>query len=267
MKYLLKHLDKLKHNLKKNNLYIFLDYDGTLAPIVRNPKDAVISKETINIIKTMVNIKDCKISVISGRSLKDVKNKVNIKGIIYTGNHGLEINGNSIYLKIHMSNKQKSILKHIKYKLQKELSLLKGIIIEDKEFTLSIHYRMLNKAKYKILKTKFMNVIEPYRIKKYSRITYNKKIFEVKPSINWNKGNAVLWILRNDNFKNKNIPIIPIYIGDDKTDEDAFEVLNKNGITIFVGEKKKSKANYYLKTTKEVKMFLKNIIDIKIRNK
>jgi trehalose 6-phosphate phosphatase len=82
-----------------------------------------------------------------------------------------------------------------------------------------------------------------------------KKVLEVCPPVNWDKGKAVLWLLHNMSFS-ENTPVLPIYIGDDITDEDAFKLLKGSGLTVFVGKPKKSNAEYYIKDTNEVLSFL-----------
>ena len=109
----------------------------------------------------------------------------------------------------------------------------------------------------------FKETVSPYRARGKIKINKGKKVFEIKPSTEWNKGYAVLWLLERLATSHGEKDILPIYIGDDATDEDAFKVLKKRGITIFVGRPKKSSADYFLNNTGEVIDFLKRIADFK----
>jgi len=136
--------------------------------------------------------------------------------------------------------------------------LLKSALVEDKKLTLTVHYRNVKNNLIRGLKKKVFDIVNDYKGK--IRITTGKKIIEVKPDVNWNKGKAVLKILRKVNARDnkKNI----IYIGDDNTDEDVFRVLDKKAITIHVGNKRKSFAQYYVKNVRGVQKFLEWIDSI-----
>src|SRR3990167_7536298 len=109
----------------------------------------------------------------------------------------------------------------------------------------------------------FHKVCRPYLKKKQIKIDSGKKVLEIKPSIEWDKGKAVLWLLAQQTRANGKNRVFPIYIGDDRTDEDVFLTLRKNGITVFVGQDRRSAARYYVKDTGEVLQFLHLIRDLK----
>jgi len=110
------------------------------------------------------------------------------------------------------------------------------------------------------VKTIFHETVILYLVRNKIKIKTGKMVLEVRPPSEWDKGKIVLWLLVRQKFALKDKSFVPIYIGDDKTDEDAFKVLKNNGITIFVGKPKPSYAQYYLKDTNEVKEFLKRIL-------
>jgi len=85
-----------------------------------------------------------------------------------------------------------------------------------------------------------------------------KKVYELLPDIDWNKGKAVLWLLETLGLEGWNV--LPIYIGDDRTDEDAFRALEKPGVGILVSDRaQETSANYTLRNPEEVERFLQNI--------
>jgi trehalose 6-phosphate phosphatase len=94
------------------------------------------------------------------------------------------------------------------------------------------------------------------------KIDLGKKVYEIKPVVPWDKGKAVLWLLARQQFVCRNKNVLPIYVGDDKTDEDGFKVLKRKGLTVFVGKPGNSQANYYLNNPAEVGQFLRLILNL-----
>lgn len=238
-------------------ILIFLDYDGTLAPIAETPQKAVMPKETRKILRKILVKKDFILAVISGRPLKDIKKRVGLKKIIYVGNHGFEIEGPAIKFSPKINEKTKKIIHYIGNTLRETFSQTKGILVEDKGLTISLHYRLCRPSKLTFVKKMFSKTVQPFAKNFDIKINNGKKIFEIKPAVSWNKGKAVMYILNKCQRAEHNV--LPIYIGDDVTDEDAFKALRRRGITIRVGKKAKSFARFYLSSTDEVLKFLKGI--------
>jgi len=255
--------DLLKKILEKKSLLLFLDYDGTLSAIASRPELAILNKRTKKLLQDLNSLCDCSVAIISGRSLKDIRKRVNVKGLIYVGNHGFEIFGPKICFKKFYFSRSLKIFKKILKSLELNFGDFKGLIIEDKGATLSVHYRLVDDKKVEIFEKSFQIMIRPYVKRQEIRVHKGKKVYEIRPPVDWNKGKAVLWLLRNRKniLKNKNANII--YIGDDTTDEDAFDVLKEMAITIRVGKSESSHAKYYLKDVKDVQLLLKKILLLK----
>lgn len=254
--------DKLKKSLKNIFIYLFLDYDGTLAPIAETPIKAIIREDSKELIRRLSQKTRCKIAIISGRALEDVKNQVGLKGIIYVGNHGLEIEGPKLKFRSVVPSGFKEILKRIKYDLGRKLSIIKGVFLEDKGFTLSLHYRLVNKKQIPLVQAAFHETVIAYLAGNKIKIGNGEKVLEIRPAVDWDKGKVALWLLARQKFVLKGKEIFPIYVGDDLTDEDAFKALKNKGATVFVGVPRKSEAKYYLKNPKEVKVLLKRILEL-----
>jgi len=261
MKHAIAHWDKFQRQIADKYVMLFLDYDGTLTPIVESPAKALISKQTKHLLKSLSSNYRCKLAIISGRALHDIKKKIGIRNIIYSGNHGLEIEGPSIRFEVPVSFNYKTVIKQIKKQLNKRLSPINGILLEDKGFSLSLHYRLVDKKRIPFVKTTFNEVVSPYLNNKI-KIKTGKKVFEIRPAVEWDKGEVALWLLNRLKLHFGNRQILPIYIGDDVTDEDAFKALKDKGLTIFVGTTKKSHAKYHLKNTKEVFEFLRRLCSL-----
>lgn len=250
---------RIKKIIKNRFIYLFLDYDGTLAPIVSTPGKAIMPQKTKKALRRLSGISCCKVAVITGRSLSDIQKKIGLKGnIVYVGNHGFEIKGPKINFKSPVPAGYRSTLDEIKQKLQKALSGIKGILIEDKGFSLSLHYRLAGEKDIQKIKTEFYATLVPYEVRNGAKVKTGKKVFEIRPPMDWDKGKVVLWLLARQKFLlgKKKKDILPIYIGDDVTDEDAFGALKGRGLTIRVGKLKNSRARYYLENTDEASGFL-----------
>ncbi|MBI5025334.1 MAG: bifunctional alpha,alpha-trehalose-phosphate synthase (UDP-forming)/trehalose-phosphatase [Nitrospirae bacterium] len=236
--------DHLK-NIPKDNILIFLDYDGTLTPIVGSPDKAFLSDEIRSLLARLK--KRVPVAIISGRALRDIRERVGIKDIIYAGNHGVEIWDGKEKVRSQESGVKSYALKEFLNRLKGALSHINGVIVEDKGITASIHFRMVNAKDVGNLFDTFWKIAGDYE--DLFKITPGKKVFEIMPHGIWHKGDAVLWI-----WKNLGKGRVPIYIGDDTTDEDAFRAIKEKGITVCIGGS--LEAEYYLKGQDEVKSFL-----------
>jgi len=264
MKYLFSCWEKIEKILKDKFIYLFLDYDGTLAPIALTPGMAAMPEKTKNILRRLSKMSNYKIAIISGRALKDVSRRVGLKNIVYVGNHGFEIKGPKISFKSPAPLLYKKRIKEMKVKLEKGLSSIDGVLIENKGFSLSLHYRLADKEDVPAIKARFYDAIFPYESTNNAQVKSGKMVLEVRPPISWDKGKALLWLLARYKLeiRVKKREVLPVYIGDDKTDEDAFRSLKGKGVTIFVGRPKKTRARFYLKDPKEVTRFLETMSKI-----
>ena len=262
MKYLFANQNNLEKHIANKFVLLLLDYDGTLAPIVKSPDKALISKRARDLLNKLSAYPACKIAIITGRSAKDIKDKIGIRNIIYASNHGLQIKGPGINFIAPLPADFRKLLWKIKKDLEKTLHSVKGIFLEDKGASFSVHYRLVNKRLIPFVVWTLLKIVLPSVRKKKMVIALGKKVLEIRPPIKWNKGNAILWLLNKHKSALRDKPIMPIYIGDDVTDEDAFDALKDEGLTIFVGHPRKSHAKYYLKNTREVSEFLKRLCNI-----
>jgi trehalose 6-phosphate phosphatase len=237
-------------------LAVFLDYDGTLTPIVARPEEAVLDRRIRQTLRELA--KYCTVAVISGRDLQDVQNLVGLDGIFYAGSHGFEISGPKGRHLEHQWGKQflpaldraeKSLRDRLEQKIQ-------GVQVERKKFAIAVHYRRAAEGKVREVEGVVDQVQEESG---QLRQTSGKKIFELQPDIDWDKGRALLWLLEQLGMAGPEV--LPFYLGDDVTDEDAFKVLKGRGIGIAVQEKPSpTAARYRLRSPDEVEKFLKALI-------
>lgn len=239
---------------------LFLDYDGTLTPIVERPENAVISKEMQDVLRKCAD--KFTVAAVSGRDMDDLKNKVGIDSLIYAGSHGFRISGpGGLYKEYEKTSEIIPLLDQVENILGHEFSQLdKGVQIDRKRYAIGIHYRNAKEENVDEIISRVDEIIRKYSGLKKGE---GKKIVEIKPNIDWHKGKAVLWILEKLGLQNTN-KYVPIYIGDDVTDEDAFESIKEFGIGILVGSHGKSTAaTFRLKNVYQVRKFLEKLIELK----
>ncbi len=267
MKDLFKSWKTVSAKIKKSaSIFLLLDFDGTLCPIVSHPDLVEVDKDIKSILKKLNKTRGIILGFVSGRSIADIKKYLKLKGVYYVGNHGLELKKPKSR-KVEILSKDQikeslKLLKDIAGVLRKKIKPYKGVWLEDKKYSLSLHYRMADKKNAEITKRIFDEVTYEAERKKLVRITKGKKVFEVRPPHNQNKGTAVLKLKK---IYLKKLPLL-IYLGDDITDEDVFEVMSKKDLSIRIGRGEKSKAVYSLKNVKEVANFLKRLYLIKAGN-
>ncbi|MFA5144107.1 MAG: trehalose-phosphatase [Candidatus Omnitrophota bacterium] len=264
MKYLFSYQKNIEKTLSGKFIYLFLDYDGTLAPIANIPDRAVMSGRVRKLLRRLSKTPNCKIAIVSGRKLRDLEKRIRLKNIVYVGNHGFEIKGPKIKFESNIPAQYRRSLEEIKVKLQKRLSAIEGSIIEDKGLSLGVHYRLVAKKNIPAVKNIFYAITLGYEVKNIIIVKTGKMALEIRSPIAWDKGKVVLWLLNRCKFviRNKEIKAFPVYIGDDTTDEDAFCVLKNKGLTIFVGKPENTKARFYLKGTQDVVVFLAKVLKI-----
>lgn len=261
MRYLFDCWETLKSRLKDRHLFLFLDYDGTLAPLMPRPNDAILPDETRLVLSELSGERNLLLAVVSGRKLDDVKRKVGLERIIYSGNHGLELSSPKVKFEELASPGYRCILRSIRDDLVRRLSGVPGVVIEDKDITLSIHYRMVEQGNIPVVKTLFHEATIVHLIRGKIKVKEQKAILEVWPPVNWDKGKIVNWLLARQELAADSGDRFPVYVGDDMTDEDAFRALKCRGLTVFVRNRPgDSAADYYLRDQAEVAQLLKRLL-------
>ncbi len=252
---------QLLEKLPKNKILLMLDYDGTIVSICKKPELAVLPTSTKKLLSSVASLNGVVFSVISGRSGKQISKIIGISKAIYAGNHGLEIISPYFKFKSVVSKKMQKAIKSIAIKIKIKLKSEKGVIVENKGLTLSVHYRLLRNNRVSIIKKIIKAIVFNSAENGLVKIHRGKKVIEIRPNVVWDKGQASLWILNKCKIANNSEKITPIYIGDDITDESAFMALKKTGLTVRVNYKKKSNAAYALKGVNHALDFLKMLVD------
>ena len=247
------------------HILLLSDYDGTLTPIVSRPEEAVLSAEARKKLKSLAEKRSFSVGIVSGRPLSEIKAMVGISGIYYAGNHGFEIEGPGLRFVSPVATAAQTQIKKLVSQLSKRLSSIKGIIVEDKGLSLSVHYRLVKEDEVASAAAIFQQITGPLVQAEKNRVTSGKKVWEVRPPIDWHKGKAVETIREQIQAARRLEELPTIYLGDDTTDEDAFRAIHRPyGWSIFVGgENQSSAAEYCLNSTKDVETFLSRLLTLR----
>jgi trehalose 6-phosphate phosphatase len=235
------------------SLAIFLDYDGTLTPIVSHPKKAVLSDSMRQTLQALAM--KASVAILSGRELEDVRKRVAIDGIVYAGSHGFDITGPR-GLRRQEAVEFLPALDLAETELREKLAGIAALLLERKRFSIAAHYRKVNESDLPKLERAVSEVAARHgELRKME----GKKVYELLPDIDWDKGKAMLWLL--EALGSARARVRPIYIGDDRTDEDAFRALGQCGVGILVSQQPRpTAASYSLKDPTEVQHFLRELV-------
>jgi trehalose-phosphatase len=229
---------------------LFLDFDGTLAPITGDPGASRLDADTAATLKSLTGRNFLAMTIISGRAIEDLYARIRLEGVIYAGNHGLEIFGRELRFVEPLASARREALDRLCEELTLELRPVAGALVEFKGLTASVHYRLAADADRAAIQEAVYGATA--RLGDLFHVSPGRKIFDIVPRTNWHKGAAVQWINARLGVQD----LLTIYLGDDTTDEDAFCVL-PDAVTIKVGDAPVTCARYQLPGPAEVHEFLK----------
>lgn len=253
-------LNTHKNFLKGKSFLLFLDYDGTLTPIAPVPEKAILDPLTRQAIAFLSQDSRCKVTIVSGRALANIRKAVGLKKVVYVGNHGFEAVGPGIFFESDCFPQVRKIFQQVISRIDARLSHVPGVIVEDKKMTLSVHYRLVDEKKQAGVEKILKNIVRPFIESREIKAFKGKKVYELRPPVAWDKGTMVSWLIKEYAKDPRSKEALIIYIGDDKTDEDAFSALASKAVTICVGDPQESKASYYVHDPQEVGKILQMIL-------
>jgi trehalose-phosphatase len=251
-------------------LLVGLDFDGTLSPIVQHYGDARLPEETKVLLDRLAKRPGVEVAIVSGRALEDLTARAGLKGITYIATHGFDMERRGKVWRHPRAGEFKSMIARVAKTLERELAPFAGVYVEPKGYTVAVHYRKAASAKVVAgMRSAFWRVVQPLVDTGEIRVTYGKRILEVRPNEVWGKGHGIAVLLAGAKADLRKIVsatgaftgdakgVLPIYIGDDETDEDGFKAVRRIGITARVGSTRKpSSATYRLASLAEVRRFL-----------
>ena len=210
-------------------LLLLLDYDGTLAPIVLRPDRATLSAPVRVVLRRLVRLMP--VVVVSGRALGDLRRRVNVPGIRYIASHGLVFKEPRSPLRwLGRRVPRREVLRWVRA-LRSSAAGIHGALVEDKDWSVALHDRGVHHADRAILRRRVLRALKPWLTSGQAALVRGKRVLEIRPAGSWNKGTAVAAVLAQPWARNR----IPVYLGDDRTDRDAFRRVRGLGLAVRVG--------------------------------
>jgi trehalose 6-phosphate phosphatase len=235
---------------------LFLDYDGTLSPIAPRPELATLPAPTRRVLARLAA--RLPVAVLSGRGLDDVRGLVGIEGIVYAGSHGFDVAGPGLCLTV--GDGIPARIADAAVALRRRLAGIAGILVEDKGFAVAVHFRLVAGEDLPAVEDAVREVAAAYPD---LRVSGGKKVFELRPALDWDKGRVLLWLLDRLAPSGQGKEALPLYVGDDVTDEDAFRAIAGRGLGILVAEEpRETAATYCLRDPEEVRQFLEKLAEL-----
>jgi trehalose-phosphatase len=213
----------------RNTVALFLDYDGTLTPLVDRPEKAELSDTAREILEQAARNSNIDLVVVSGRSLEDLRQRVGVGGITLVGNHGYEIEGPGISYRHPGVDSHRASVERAAAKLA--AIDVPGTQVEHKGSTVAFHVRRVEPARKAEATRRGLAVFRQEGL----RVLLGNEVVEGRPPLEWHKGQAVLYVLRERHGSAWPTRVRAIYMGDDTTDEDAFRSLRGIGRSVQVG--------------------------------
>ncbi|MGA9493589.1 MAG: trehalose-phosphatase, partial [Mycobacterium sp.] len=231
---------------------LFLDYDGTLSPIVADPSAAALVDGARQALESLAS--QCPVAILSGRDLADIRARVPIPGIWYAGSHGFELTGpDGTYHRNEAAAAAIGVLEGAAAELSQILADIPGVRVEHKRFAVAVHYRQVAPEHI----GEIVSATHKLGQRDGLRVTNGRMLVELRPDIDWDKGTTLAWIRDRIDAKGR---LLPIYIGDDLTDEDAFDAVQFDGMGIVVrhdeDSDRKTAARFALQSPDQVREFV-----------
>jgi len=248
------HFSDVAAAIGDRTLLLFLDFDGTLAPIVAHSADAALDEPTHRTLRALASCTP--VAIVSGRDRADVAERVNVSGVVFAGSHGLDIRGPNIAQQRGLE--ATDALKRAQERLATLPDLHPGVHLEPKAFGLAVHVRRMTSGSVDDVEWAVARVAadEPTL-----RMIQGKQVFELRPANPWHKGRALAWL--RERLSPTRGSAVSMYIGDDVTDEDAFAALGPDDISIVVrgeDDARESLARFALQDPAEVSDFLQRLL-------
>lgn len=241
-------------------LFVALDYDGTLVSIASRPEEARPTATVLDLLSRLAQTPDITVVIVSGRPLADLRTLLPIPGVAYIGTHGLEIcTAEGAVSSLLPPGAFSTILSCLRRDAERLIAGVPGVFLEDKGQALALHYRLAPQETAARLVPQFLANIRGYQTRGVAlEVLHGKKTLEVCP-VGVNKGKALQFFLRS-----RDPATLPLYIGDDATDEAAFRALHRHGITILVADPPRHTfAQYYVRNPDEVSQLITRMLDMR----
>jgi len=250
-------VSELKRRRDGRHLLLLFDFDGTLTPFQPDPDAVHLEDEVRGLLAGLALKPSSTIGIISGRRLPDLEKRLKIPGEVYVaGFHGLEIHAPGETFMHPEAAAATATMRSIAEAMRGHLTTLPGVFIEDKVFSVALHYREAAPAVGVVAQSRFMDIARAHVDAGRLRLLPGACVIELLPGASWHKGSALQWI--RERIERVHGPTFTVYVGDDVTDEDAFRAVGPEGMTISASDRA-SGAEFFVDGPPGVKRLLHSL--------
>ncbi|MBN1629112.1 MAG: trehalose-phosphatase [Thermoleophilia bacterium] len=248
-------LSEIRAIIGRRRPAFFLDFDGTLAPLAARPELVELPERARQLLAALA--RDHLVCVVSGRGLNDLRTRTGLAELYYAADHGHRVQGPAgTSVDFEVGPEDRTDLEAASYELDQRLRAIEGAVVQTKGVSLSVHYRLVSEDQRPAVR---QIVTEVAKTLPGFRLTGGKLVHEFVPDSGWNKGQAVMWLLRRARLTAKDT--CPLCLGDDRTDEDMFEAVRGWGVSLVVGRPPHdTRADYILADHEETAEFLRGFV-------
>lgn len=256
MRNLKRHLSQIRARLSpQKHVLLLTDFDGTLSPLADTPQEARLPQSVRQTLQRLVSQPRISVAVLSGRPLDYLKSVFGVRAFFYCGNHGLEMEGPDFSFCHPRARALRHLIQRLARQFNKPVKKVPGALLENKVFSLALHYRNVPLAHTR----DFSTLVDLLREKTDGlpvRWRLGNNVWELLPRVAWDKGRAAEALIQHLGRP------FPVAVGDDRTDEDMFKALSGKGITVRVGSNSDSFAQFCIKRQSEVPWFLRFLEEV-----
>lgn len=253
----------LRELLSRSPLLLFLDVDGTLAPIAPRPEEAAVPERTRKLVARLAALDGVEVSLVSGRAARDARRMVGVTQVWAVGNHGFESIGPDGEELVDPSVAPfEQQLVRVAGELRSMFQGITGVLVEDKRWTLSVHYRLADPSVVPRVRSAVLRMAAEVGL----LVHEGKMVLEVRPPVDVNKGTAVLALAERLGGSDGAV----VFIGDDRTDEDAFRAIRRRWhrsltVRVVAGDPVPSEAEFRVEGTEGARDLLEQILHLRTR--
>lgn len=256
MRSFLQHVDAVDRRIRRRKRLLFcFDFDGTLSPIVAHPRDAKLPPAWRKRLRALAAHPRITVAVVTGRVLSDIRRRVRLPGLVYAASHGCDVWRDGRFF-ARRGAEHRVPMKAIGRAMDAAFARERGVVVESKETSVAVHYRLVPRARKAAVKRRALQILQPSLDRHDWSLLHGKQLVEVRPRRSWDKGDAVRFI-----HKRFAPTALPLYFGDDTTDEDAFRALGRSGVTVRVGRKRGSAAQYVVPSLDAIAPWLDALLE------
>ena len=217
------------------HLLVLCDFDGTLCEFDPDPH-AVWLPASIRDALNAIAASGASVALVSGRRLADIRARADLGDhAYYAGFHGLEMQGDGTKFLHPDAAEARDLVQSIVAAMTPEIRALGGVFLENKELSVVVHFR----AATTDVQLRVQEIVDRHALPHVQsgrlRIMRGSSARELMPNLRWSKGTAAAWIC--DRVERRHGPAWPVYIGDDVTDEDAFEFVKGRGLGVAASDR------------------------------